>query len=109
MHYLFVYGTLAPGRSNEHILAGLDGEWTAASVRGTLYKEGWGAAQGYPGIVLDDVESVVDGFVFASNDLPAHWQRLDDFEGNEYKRVTTEVQLVSNDSVTAHVYVLNRD
>lgn len=109
MHYLFVYGTLAPGRANEHILADIVGEWTEASVRGTLYEEGWGAAQGYPGMVLDNSESIVEGFVFASIDLPDHWARLDAFEGSEYKRVTTDVKLISNDSVTAHVYVLNRD
>lgn len=31
---LFVYGTLAPGKPNEHVLAGLTGDWVAASVKG---------------------------------------------------------------------------
>ena len=41
---LFVYGTLAPGRPNEHILADVAGEWEPASVTGRLLEEGWGAA-----------------------------------------------------------------
>ena len=49
---LFVYGTLAPGRSNAHVLATVPGTWEPATVRGTLFPEGWGAALGYPGIVL---------------------------------------------------------
>jgi gamma-glutamylcyclotransferase (GGCT)/AIG2-like uncharacterized protein YtfP len=40
---LFVYGTLAPGRPNEHMLAEVDGEWETATVRGRLVPEGWGA------------------------------------------------------------------
>jgi gamma-glutamylcyclotransferase (GGCT)/AIG2-like uncharacterized protein YtfP len=40
---LFVYGTLAPGRPNEHMLAEVDGEWETATVRGRLVQEGWGA------------------------------------------------------------------
>jgi len=43
---LFVYGTLAPGRPNEHILADVPGSWEPARVTGTLREEGWGAAMG---------------------------------------------------------------
>ena len=35
---LFVYGTLAPGRANEHQLDGLEGTWVQARVRGFLLK-----------------------------------------------------------------------
>ena len=47
---LFVYGTLAPGRPNEHVLAPLGGTWQPAFVRGRLHAQGWGAAPGYPAI-----------------------------------------------------------
>ena len=50
---LFVYGTLAPGRANEHQLASLQGTWEKAWVKGHLFEEGWGIAQGFPGIRLD--------------------------------------------------------
>jgi gamma-glutamylcyclotransferase (GGCT)/AIG2-like uncharacterized protein YtfP len=38
---LFVYGTLAPGRPNEHVLSEIGGTWEAAIVTGTLRQEGW--------------------------------------------------------------------
>jgi len=59
---LFVYGTLAPGRANEHILADVPGQWEPASVSGRLLEQGWGAAVGYPGLVLDQQGSEVRGF-----------------------------------------------
>ncbi|MBL8741644.1 MAG: gamma-glutamylcyclotransferase, partial [Myxococcales bacterium] len=68
---LFVYGTLAPGRSNAYVLASLAGTWERGSVLGTLHAEGWGAAAGYPGIVLDPGGTEVDGFLFTSPDLAA--------------------------------------
>jgi gamma-glutamylcyclotransferase (GGCT)/AIG2-like uncharacterized protein YtfP len=65
-HRLFVYGTLVPGRPNEHVLANVPGEWEPATVTGTLLQEGWGAAMGYPGIVLDERGDEVKGFLFSS-------------------------------------------
>ena len=35
---LFVYGTLAPGEPNEHILKDVEGVWLEASVTGKLYQ-----------------------------------------------------------------------
>ena len=40
---LFVYGTLGPGRPNEHVLTAIGGSWLNASVSGFLRNEGWGA------------------------------------------------------------------
>lgn len=76
LHRLFVYGTLAPGRPNEHILADIPGEWESATVLGTLHQQGWGAAAGYPGIVLDGQGSEVEGFLFSAETLAEHWARL---------------------------------
>ena len=39
MQRLFVYGTLAPGRANAHVLTGIDGTWEEASVTGKRYAE----------------------------------------------------------------------
>jgi gamma-glutamylcyclotransferase (GGCT)/AIG2-like uncharacterized protein YtfP len=103
---LFVYGTLAPGRCNAHVLAGLRGAWAPATVRGTLHPEGWGAALGYPGVVLDASGSEVRGFVLTSEDLAAHWTRLDEFEGEGYARVVTSVTVEDGTIVEAHVYEL---
>jgi gamma-glutamylcyclotransferase (GGCT)/AIG2-like uncharacterized protein YtfP len=109
---LFVYGTLAPGRTNAHVLADVRGTWQAATVRGTRVAQGWGAAEGYPGLVPSaDGESgdVVHGFVFTSPMLPAHWRRLDDFEGEGYVRVTVRATLDTGIVVDAQVYAVRAD
>ena len=106
-HHLFVYGTLAPGRANEHVLKPIKGSWQSATVRGTLYEEGWGAAMGYPGIILDSKGSEVGGFVFTSLDLPDHWNRLDAFEGEGYRRVIVHAQTEEGETVSAYVYELS--
>jgi gamma-glutamylcyclotransferase (GGCT)/AIG2-like uncharacterized protein YtfP len=85
--YLFVYGTLAPDRPNEHVLAGVPGTWKPAIVKGTLRQQGWGAALGYPGIVLHEAGDDVHGFIFSSAELTRHWSRLDEFEGEGSDRV----------------------
>ncbi len=104
-HRLAVYGSLAPGRSNHHQLSGLRGTWAQGRVRGRLLDQGWSAAQGYPALILDPEGSDVAVQVFTSADLPAHWVRLDAFEGEGYRRVTTKVE--TDDGVTeACVYVL---
>ncbi len=108
MDYLFVYGTLAPGRPNSHVLANVEGDWVPATVRGTLYEEGWGAAQGYPGIILDDSQAEVDGLLFASSNLSHHWPRLDAFEGDGYRRVLTEAVTKEGKIIQAHIYELTR-
>ena len=104
---LFVYGTLAPGRPNEHVLAGIDGIWEPASVKGILLQEGWGAAAGYPGIVLDELGGEVRGFVLTSEELANHWARLDTFEGDGYVRVVTSAELGDGTVVEAQIYALN--
>ena len=103
---LFVYGTLAPGRPNGHILAEVPGTWMSAAVKGTLCQEGWGAEVGYPGIVLDEQGSEVNGFIFSSKALAKHWPRLDDFEGEGYERVVTLAKLGNGSVVKAWIYVL---
>jgi gamma-glutamylcyclotransferase (GGCT)/AIG2-like uncharacterized protein YtfP len=107
IHRLFVYGTLAPGRPNEHVLAKLEGKWEPATVIGRLFPEGWGAAAGYPGIVLDEHGSEVEGLLFSSETLGDHWNRLDEFEGNGYERVLTTVALRDGRSLQAYVYRLS--
>lgn len=107
IHRLFVYGTLAPGRPNEHVLADVPGKWETATVTGTLLQEGWGAAVGYPGIVLDKHGLEVEGFLFSSERLAEHWARLDEFEGEGYERVLTTVKLKDGKAVDAYIYQLS--
>ena len=104
---LFVYGTLGPGRPNEHVLRAIGGSWEEATVTGTLRQEGWGAAAGYPGIVLDDHGGEVNGFLFSSESLAEHWAHLDEFEGEGYERVLTTVKLENGTTVDAYIYRLS--
>ncbi|MBD2070053.1 gamma-glutamylcyclotransferase [Leptolyngbya sp. FACHB-671] len=105
-HRLFVYGTLAPGRPNEHVLADVPGEWEPATVTGMLLPEGWGAAVGYPGIVLDKDGDEIEGFLFSSERLTEHWTRLDQFEGEGYERVLTTAKLKDGTTVDTYIYRL---
>lgn len=86
---LATYGTLAPGRVNNHELANLKGAWFKGTIKGTLVEAGWGAGLGYPGLILDPTGDEIEVYVFESPDLPDHWDRLDAFEGDGYKRMVT--------------------
>ena len=103
---LFVYGTLAPGRANAHVLAPLKGTWRNGSVRGQLHAEGWGATLGFPGIVLDPQGPEVKGQVFTAPGLADFWPTLDAFEGEGYRRVPVEVWLEGGDTLTCWIYSL---
>lgn len=103
---LFVYGTLAPGRPNEHVLADLDGSWEPATITGRLEERGWGAALGFPGLVLDTSgNDVVEGLLISSPALPKRWAELDEFEGPGYERVEATVRTATG-KVRAFVYTL---
>ncbi len=106
-HFLFVYGTLAPGEVNEHVLAPLKGSWEPATVRGALVQEGWGAEHGFPALRLNEESEPVAGQLFYSPGLTDLWGELDEFEGAAYRRVVTNVKLNSGQSIAANLYVLN--
>lgn len=108
MERLFVYGTLAPNKPNEHILKELEGTWEYSTVKGNLYKEGWGSDMGYPGIVLNDKGNNIQGLVFSSTQLNNKWDFLDNFEGKEYKRVLTKAKLLTSEEIETYIYALNK-
>ncbi|RVT95074.1 gamma-glutamylcyclotransferase [Sphingomonas crocodyli] len=101
---LAVYGTLAPGRANHHELADLRGTWRGGIVRGRLVQKGWGADFGYPALILDPAGDAVPVHLLDSADLPAHWARLDDFEGDGYARVVASIE-TDTGATTAWIYV----
>lgn len=103
---LFVYGSLAPGRPNAHVLEKICGSWEDATVTGTLHSEGWGAKLGYPAIVLGAHGEDVEGFLFCSDRLSDFWPVLDEFEGAAYERVLAACRLADKSTVDAYVYVL---
>ncbi len=102
---LATYGTLAPGRINNHELADLSGFWREGTVRGRLVDAGWGAKFGCPGLVLDPSGVTIGVHVFESPDLPEHWLRLDAFEGPGYRRVVTQVRTRDGD-LDVSIYVI---
>ncbi len=105
---LATYGTLGPGRSNHHHVADLPGRWLSGTVRGRLLAIGWGAAQGFPGIVLDPDGEVVEVAVLESDALADRWSHLDAFEGASYVRTLTTVQTAEG-PLPAYVYALADD
>lgn len=105
---LFVYGTLGPGRPNEHVLRQVGGHWKEAFVRGRLVHKGWGADLGYPALVLDNAAGEVAGFVFYSENLEQHLNRLDAFEGAEYKRKVAIAQTKDGEALESYIYVLRQ-
>lgn len=101
---LAVYGSLAPGKKNHHMMAGMHGTWRTAVLRGALLNQGWGAGQGFPGFLWDGSNTPVAAQVFSSPDLPRHWQRLDEFEGAEYQRILVPVEMEDGEIGVCNVY-----
>ncbi len=106
MQYLAVYGSLAPERANHHHVEMIAGTWRRGWVEGVLHAQGWGAAQGFPGIRLEVGGPRVDVDVLESADLEKHWDRLDSFEGDEYRRVEVAIHGLGTAPVRGWIYAL---
>lgn len=76
-------------------------------TRGTV-QQGWGAALGYPALILDPDSPAVEVKIFESPDLPSHWPRLDDFERPGCQRVTVTVE-TADGHMEASIYVHKPD
>jgi gamma-glutamylcyclotransferase (GGCT)/AIG2-like uncharacterized protein YtfP len=110
-HTLAVYGSLAPGQSNYHVVAPLGGDWTDGVVEGERHPSGWGATLGYPAFRPRLGGAAVAVRVLTSPLLPADWARLDAFEGAEYRRILVPVFTLSNSGerrlcTVANIYAL---
>ena len=103
---LATYGTLGPGRPNHHQVSMIDGVWSRGVVHGNLHEEGWGAAQGFPGIALDAAGPAVEVEILQSLDLDAHLPRLDEFEGAGYCRQIALIDSVDGPAL-AFIYTLS--
>jgi gamma-glutamylcyclotransferase (GGCT)/AIG2-like uncharacterized protein YtfP len=90
-HTLAVYGTLAPGQPNHHVLAPFGGEWTDGLIEGDLLPMGWGADLGYPGFRLRIEGDAVAVQVLSAPLLASAWPDLDRFEGPGYQRILVPV------------------
>jgi gamma-glutamylcyclotransferase (GGCT)/AIG2-like uncharacterized protein YtfP len=90
-HTLAVYGTLAPGQPNHHVVAPLGGEWTDGLIEGDLLPMGSGAALGYPGFRPRVGGDAVAVQVLTAPLLAIAWPDLDRFEGPGYERILVPV------------------
>ncbi len=84
---LAVYGTLAPGEVNHSQITGIHGTWAEGFVRGELASTGWGAEHGFPALAWRPGGPRVAAQLFVAPSLESHWRRLDDFEGDGYRRI----------------------
>lgn len=102
---LAVYGTLAPGRPNHHVVAPLGGQWfDGLVVFGERLAAGWGAQFGYPAIRYCLSGEDIPVHLLVSRELPHHWPRLDAFEGAEYRRILVPLFRSGNFVTVANLY-----
>jgi len=94
---LAVYGSLAPGRENHHLVAPLGGSWVSGVVEGDLARHGRGATLGFASLHLRRGGPEVPVQVLTSEALRDAWTRLDAFEGKEYLRVLAPVWYPATD------------
>ena len=105
--HLAVYGSLAPGRENHEQLRELCGDWAPGFyVHGDLVREGWGDELGYPALRWSMSGARVPVELFTSDDLPAHWERLDAFEGPDYLRIVVPVHASEGIVALANLYAV---
>ena len=106
---LIIYGSLAPGESNHSVIYPIRGEWKKATIKGKLQEGGWGSSLGYNGFIpvnSKDAETI-NCYVLFSEDLPANWDYLDEFEGDGYRRIQTEYELENGQKGIGFIYALN--
>lgn len=92
-----------PNCPNGHILENIVGKFIPATVKGKLIDAGWSASMGYPGIRLEAGNDTIHGFLFYSDNLINHWDFLDEFEGEEFKRV--EVTALRYDEIEVETFI----
>jgi gamma-glutamylcyclotransferase (GGCT)/AIG2-like uncharacterized protein YtfP len=90
-HTLAVYGTLAPGQPNHHVVEPFEGEGTDGLIEGDLLPEGWAAALGYPGFRPRVGGAAVAVQVLTAPLLATAGPNLDCLEGPEYQRILVPV------------------
>lgn len=95
-----------PNCPNGHILENIVGKFIPATVKGKLIDAGWSASMGYPGIRLEAGNDTIHGFLFYSDNLINHWDFLDEFEGEEFKRIEVVAYRYDEIEVETFIYSL---
>jgi gamma-glutamylcyclotransferase (GGCT)/AIG2-like uncharacterized protein YtfP len=99
MHWLFVYGTLMPGRLRWPLIADDVVGRRPSAVTGTLYDTGLG----YPALVLGGDRRVAGWLLGLSDRAPAVLEHLDAVEGPRYRR--TDVTTVDGVRALTYAYI----
>jgi gamma-glutamylcyclotransferase (GGCT)/AIG2-like uncharacterized protein YtfP len=98
-HVLVVYGSLKPGEMNHHHVADIEGEWVDGVIKGEMGK--WRQYLRFARNTQNPQK--VEVKVLISVKLPQHWSRLDEFEGEAYKRVLCDVE-TEHGTISGYVY-----
>tara|TARA_B100000963_G_scaffold357876_1_gene381090 strand:- start:1658 stop:1984 length:327 start_codon:yes stop_codon:yes gene_type:complete len=101
INYLFVYGTLKPGGEANHYFDQIQGSWFDAYCFGNWVDD---IDIGYPIISLNKNGEKIEGKLFYSNQLKNIIKKIDEYEGEEYKRVIAKIHLFNGSLVKAFVY-----
>lgn len=102
---LAVYGSLAPGLANHDQVAEIPGEWRSGLVvTGDLEPLGWGVHLGFPALRWRADGPEVDVQLFVSAELRDHWERLDRFEGSDYRRILVPLLKEGEVAAIANLY-----
>lgn len=101
---LIVYGTLAPGAPNHGEVRSITGHWRQGWIHGDLLPEGWGSANGYPALRWRQAGPRVPAWLLESREMPAHWKRLDDYEGAEYQRRPIPFEIPGGGTAEGYCY-----
>ena len=103
---IFVYGSLQLGMKYDAHLKKLKGRWKKGYVHGSLINIHTGVNYGYPGLKIKKKGTKIYGMIFQSKNLKKKIKFLDRFEGNNYKRIITDVRLLSGRKIKAYMYEL---
>lgn len=102
MDNLFVYGLLKKGFRGDYLLNRKDIRFIS---NGKTYDLFCMFDMGeFPMVTLDEVSSI-KGELYRVPDTNDFWESLDDFEGDDYRRIIIPVQMDGSGIIKAHMYV----
>lgn len=102
---LIIYGTLAPNRSNHAEVQNIKGEWKKGIVKGKLLN----VSDGYVAFKHTQTgeQESIEAFVLFSEELNDNWSRLDEFEGDDYRRILAKYELNNGEIGIGNIYAIN--
>ena len=101
-------GLFQKGKQHEDLLKDLNGTWKKGYVFGKLINIGFGSDYGYPGLKLEKGGSKIFGMVFQSKNLEKKLLKIDEFEGENYKRIISKIFLDDSSEIMAYLYELKQ-